>query len=328
VCSHAILITALLGFAVAEGKWLIAAVSAVPVTLLLLWKRPLTTFAGAVSVEEIRGGLIVGMIGVVVYPMLPTGTLDPWHLIDVRDAWIGVLAISGIGFLNYILLRVWGVRGVALTGLLGGFVNSRAVAVEMATRARSEPNLWPFAMSGILTANVAMLLRNAFVLTVIAIRTWRWDAIPFISMLATAATLALIVRGHAHSRVAFSPRIPVSLRHVLTFGLVFLVIGVLAQAAQRFLGHTGFLLIAFIGGLVSSASSVVAVAIVAGQGTVPPKIAAYAVILASMTTLLSNIPAVQMAGHDRGATKRLGLFSCLTVCAGLIGLFVAMLLPV
>lgn len=108
----------------------------------------------------------------------------------------------------------------------------------------------------------------------------------------------------------------------MTFGLVFLVIATAGEAAERFLGHAGFLLVAVMGGFVSSASSVVAAAVLAAQGKVQPDIAAYAVIVASMTTLLSNIPTVQLVGRDRKVTIRLLLWSGLTVAVGIVGLVV------
>jgi uncharacterized membrane protein (DUF4010 family) len=319
--SIAILTTALLGILVAQGLWLIVLICGVIVTALLAWKGELTEFAKAVTIQEIRGALIVGIIGVVIYPLLPAGPVDPWGLVNLRDAWVGVLGISGIGFLNYIVLRLWGVRGIAWTGVLGGFVNSRAVAVELAAWARADPSrMWPFAIFGILTANLAMLLRNALILAAIAPAAFPWAGLSLGCMLAVAAVLAVVY----HSRTAEPARLdlgpPVSLRHVLTFGLVFLVIATAGEAAERFLGHAGFLLVTVAGGLVSSASSVVAAAALAAQGKVQPDIAAYAVIVASMTTLLSNIPTVQLVGKDRNVTNRLLLWSVLTVAGGIVGL--------
>ncbi|SRR5579871_129192 len=324
--SIAMFVTALLGILVARGQLIPAAGCAVVMTALLRWKEPLSGFASAVTLQEIRGALIVGVIGFVVYPLLPIGAVDPWGLMNVRDAWIGVLAISGVGFLNYIVLRLWGARGVAWTGLLGGFVNSRAVAVELATRARADPRLWPFALFGILAANVAMVMRNMLILTALAPATWRWSATAFACMLATSATLALIARRRARHAVDLKPGTPVALRHVLAFGVIFLMIGTAGDLAQRILGHTGFLIVTVVGGLVSSASSVVATAVLAVQGKVPADIAAYAVILASMTTLATNIPAVQIAGKDHSATLRLAYLSAITVLAGIIGTVVPAML--
>jgi hypothetical protein len=112
----------------------------------------------------------------------------------------------------------------------------------------------------------------------------------------------------------------------LTFGVVFLAISTVGEIAQQSLGHVGFLVVTLLGGVVSSASSVVAAATLAGQGKVQPAVAAYAVVLASMTTLLSNVPAVQIAGQNWPRSIRIALLSGAIVLAGLIGLLIELAL--
>ena len=46
------------------------------------------------------------ILAFVVYPVLPPGTLDPWGLIDPREAWITVILIAALGFANYVLLKL------------------------------------------------------------------------------------------------------------------------------------------------------------------------------------------------------------------------------
>jgi len=48
--------------------------------------------------------------------------VDKWELVNPRQAWITVIVIAGIGFVNYVLLKVYGTRGVYVSGFLGGFV--------------------------------------------------------------------------------------------------------------------------------------------------------------------------------------------------------------
>ncbi len=319
--SVAMLATALLGILVAREQFLVAAGCGVIMTALLARKEELSGLAKVVTASEIRGALLLGMIGLVIYPLLPAGVVDPWGLVDLRDAWVAVLAISGIGFLNYLILRLWGARGIGWTGLLGGFVNSRAVAVELARRARGDSSrLWPFATFGMLTANVAMIVRNTLILALFAPQTLRWGWPALGLMFLVSVVLAVVHQTHAAEQMSLQLDSPVSLKPVLTFGVVFLAISTVGEVAQRALGHIGFLVVTMLGGVVSSASSVVAAATLAGQGKVQPAVAAYAVVLASMTTLLSNVPAMQIAGRNRSSSMRIALLSGAIVLAGLIGL--------
>jgi uncharacterized membrane protein (DUF4010 family) len=321
--SVAVLATSLLGILVAQRELILAGLCAVVVTGLLAWKEELSGFADSVTAAEVRGAIRLAMIGVVIYPLLPVGSVDPWGFVNLREAWVAVLAISAIGFLNYLILRIRGARGIGWTGLLGGFVNSRAVAVELARQARGDPaRFWPFAIFGILAANAAMVVRNTVILALFAPAALWWGWLPLGFMFGASVMLAIIHRTRSADQIHLQLESPVSLKPVLSFGLVFLAIGTAGEIAQRVLGHVGFLLVTVLGGLVSSASSVVAAAALAGRGTVQPGVAAYAVVLASMTTLLSNVPVVQIAGKSRPYSIRTAFLAAIVVLAGLLGLLI------
>jgi uncharacterized membrane protein (DUF4010 family) len=88
------------------------------------------------------------------------------------------------------------------------------------------------------------------------------------------------------------------------------------------------LLVAILGGLVSSASTTAAAGILGANGTLSPTLAGYGVILASMASLVFHAPVVQMAGRNRLLTVRLARLSALILAAGLAGLAAqALLMP-
>ncbi len=321
--SVALLATALLGILAAGGRdmQLVALACAVVITGLLAWKSEVVRFAGEVTIDEIRGALLLGVIGLVVYPILPRGTIDPWHLIDLRAAWTVVLVISGIAFTNYVLLRLYGTRGIRWTGLLGGLVNSTATVAELAGRARSHPGrLSEFVLTGILTANTAMLLRNGLILGVFntAALSYGWVAVAF--MLAASALITYFIRAKDTETAPLHMRSPISFRTALTFGAFFLLIALTAELANRTLGPGGFLLVAAIGGLVSSASTSAAAGILAAKGVLSPELAGYGVVITSMASLAFHVPVAQMAGRNRSMTLRLAIYSGVILAAGLAGL--------
>lgn len=321
--SVALLATALLGILAAGGRdmQLVALACGVVITGLLAWKSEVVRFAGEVTIDEIRGALLLGVIGLVVYPILPRGTIDPWHLIDLRAAWTVVLVISGIAFTNYVLLRLYGTRGIRWTGLLGGLVNSTATVAELAGRARSHPGrLSEFVLTGILTANTAMLLRNGLILGVFntAALSYGWMAVAF--MLAASALITYSIRAKDTETAPLHMRSPISFRTALTFGAFFLLIALTAELANRVFGQAGFLLVAAIGGLVSSASTSAAAGILAAKGVLSPELAGYGVVITSMASLAFHVPMAQMAGRNRSMTLRLAIYSGVILAAGLAGL--------
>lgn len=104
--------------------------------MLLAWKTELSRFAGGLQPAEIRSAVLLGLIGFVIYPVLPKHYIDPWQLFNPSDAWISVIAIAGIGFVNYVFLRIYSTRGLYLGALFGGLVNSSATVAELAARAK------------------------------------------------------------------------------------------------------------------------------------------------------------------------------------------------
>jgi uncharacterized membrane protein (DUF4010 family) len=319
--SVAVLATALLGVLVGQGLLLLAAACGVVVTMLLAWKAEMVRFAGEVTIDEIRGALLLGVIAIVVYPLLPVGPVDPWHIIDLRAAWTVVLVISAIAFTNYVLLRLYGTRGVRWTGLLGGLVNSTATVAELASRARSDPGrLSMYCLLGMLTADTAMLLRNGFILGVFDVRALSYGWLSVGVMLAASAVLAARVNVADTETAPLQMRSPISLRHALTFGVVFVAITLAGQLMYRWLGQSGFLLVSILGGLVSSASTSAAAGILAAKGSLAPQVAGYGVVLASMSSLIFHIPTARMAGLDRKDTRQLAVLSAIILAVGLAGL--------
>ncbi len=319
--SVALLGTALLGILVGQDRFLVAAACGVVITVLLAWKSEVVRFAGAVTIEEIRGALLLGVIGLVVYPLLPPGPVDRLRLIDLQAAWVVVLVISAIAFANYVLLRLYGTRGIRWTGLLGGLVNSTATVVELASRARANPGrLSVFALIGMLTANTAMLMRNGLVLGVFDSEalSYGWPAVGL--MLAASALVTYRIRVQDHETAPLRMQSPISVRHALTFGALFLLITVAAELSNRRFGQTGFLLVSFFGGLVSSASTSAAAGILAHKGALSHQLAGYGVVVTSMASLAFHIPTARMAGLDRAEMVRLALLSAVILAAGLAGL--------
>jgi uncharacterized membrane protein (DUF4010 family) len=325
--SVALLATAILGILVGEGQLLVAAACGVIMTGLLAWKAEVVKFAGEVTIEEIRGALLLGMIALVVYPLLPSGPIDPWGLIDLRAAWTVVLVITAIAFANYVLLRVYGTRGIRWTGLLGGLVNSTATVAELASRTRGDPvRLSVFALLGMLSANTAMLIRNGLILGIFARQAlaYGWLSVAFMLVVSVIVTNRIHVKETETAPLHLKS--PISVRHALTFGGLFVIIALTAELANRTFGETGFLLVSALGGLVSSASTSAAAGVLAAKGALPPELAGYGVVFTSMASLAFHVPMAQMAGRNNTVTARLARLSMLILIAGVAGLVTQALL--
>jgi uncharacterized membrane protein (DUF4010 family) len=230
-------------------------------TMLLAWKVELRRFAGGLQPAEIRSAVLLGLLGLVVYPILPDRFIDKWELVNPRQAWITVIVIAGIGFVNYVLLKVYGTRGVYVSGFLGGFVNSSTAAVELARPLGAGDTSSGVAVAALLLTIVAMFARNLLILALFSPKAVLTAVGPIFAM--TVLALIFVRReraGMENSAGEIDLESPVSLKRVLTFAGLFLLIQIVSTLGGRYFGKIGFLGISVLGGLVSSASTSAAAA--------------------------------------------------------------------
>jgi|DewCreStandDraft_3_1066083.scaffolds.fasta_scaffold02979_3 uncharacterized membrane protein (DUF4010 family) len=323
--SIALLATHLLGILIGQGSFLLATAIGITMTFLLAWKAEMTRFATALSLEELRSVVLFGLLSFVIYPLLPPGYVDRWRLINLRAAWLAVIVISAIGFVNYILLRLYGMRGVQYTGFLGGLVNSTATVAEVGRRLDVEKEgLSRTLLDTMLLSNAAMLLRNGAILAAFYPRglLHGWLAVGLMMVV----TFLLVFARRGTDRVepsnGVSLEFPFSLRQALGFGFLFLVISGGINLAERWIGTAGLYGIAFLGGLVSSASTSAALAILAAQGRATEMTAGVSVVLTSMASLIFHIPVARVASRSGRFAWQLAGRSFVILSAGLLGLMV------
>jgi uncharacterized membrane protein (DUF4010 family) len=285
--SAALLVTYALGVLVGLGHTFTPVASAILMTLLLAWKVELRKFAGGVSVEELRGAVLLGLIGLVIYPVLPNRFIDPWELVNLRQAWVSVVVIASIAFINYVLLRLYSTRGLYWTAILGGMVNSRAAIAELMTVVTDSRTT----VVVVLLATVAMFIRNAVLLALFAPRSLLTAAGPLFAM----ACVALLLRG---SRPEDEPgkeltlHSPISLKKVLGYGILFIAIQVIGTLAERVFGNIGFMAASGISAVASSASATAAAANLSASAKITPALAGTATVIASMASALTDVPLV------------------------------------
>jgi uncharacterized membrane protein (DUF4010 family) len=321
--SVALIVTFILGVLAGQGHLFTPTTSAILMTMLLAWKTELQRFAGDLKLSEIRGAVLLGLIGFVIYPLLPNRFIDSWHLLNPRQSWLIVIIVAGLGFANYVLLRIFSNRGLYYTAVLGGLVNSTATAAELSRTVPSdETDENNTIVALVLLTSVAMFVRNLVILAIFAPASLSIAIWPLLAMTAGAVIFAWKERKRGTEPVR-SLRLdsPVSLRHVLNLGGLFVVMEIVGTIGARFLGKFGFLALSLLGGTVSSASTTAAAATMAIHGKLSPDVAGVATVFASIASALVNLPLVQRQSHNKRLTRNLATISLLLVAAGLVVLF-------
>jgi len=322
--SVALIIVFLLGVLVGDGHLFTTVACAIVVTMLLSLKPQFHAFAGGLRQEEVRSAILLGLLGFVIWPLLPNRFIDRWGLVDPREAWVIVIVVASLGFINYVLLRLYGSKGIYPTAILGGLVNSTATVAEMVTTLPST-GLIKATVPVVLLISVAMFSRNLIILAIFSPHSVRSAILPLLAM-------SLIAVGWAYRERKKSKDVqtdgkltltsPISLKKVLTFAGLFIGIQILGTVAQRMFGSSGLQVISVLGGLVSSAGTTAAAADLVMHGKILAGEAGTATVLTSIASLLVDLAIVSKQIRDKSVVRDLSIASLLQAAAGIAVLVV------
>ncbi len=320
--SAALIVNYLLGVLVGLGHIFTPVAGAIVMTMLLAWKTELSRFAGGLQPSEIRSAVLLGLIGFVIYPVLPNRYVDPWQLFNPSDAWISVIAIAGIGFVNYVLLRIYSTRGLYLSALFGGLVNSSATVAEIAGRAVETGMIAPTTTLCLLTT-IAMFARNLILATLFSPKSLSATLVPLLAMTLVAGLWMWRDRA-IEETVPGTLKLasPISLTKVLWFGTLFIAIQIAGSLLTRRFGSYGMLATGVFGGLVSSASTTAAAATLAMHGNISPALAGSTTVLASLSSAAVNLPIVWRAAKNKAIVRRLSVEVFTVVAMGIAAVVV------
>ena len=315
--SAALMLNYLLGVLVGLGHIFTPVAGAIVMTMLLAWKTELSRFAGGLQPYEIRSAVLLGLIGFVIYPVLPNRYIDPWQLFNPRDAWISVIAIAGIGFVNYVLLRIYSTRGLYLGAIFGGLVNSSATIAELGARVHSI-NMVNRITTLCLLTTIAMFARNLILATIFSPASLSATLVPLLAMTLVTAFWIWRDRGTEENVTGtLTLASPVSLSKVIWFGTLFIAIQIAGTLLTRYFGNYGMLATGVFGGLVSSASTTAAAATMAMHGKITPALAGSATVLTSLASAAVNLPIVWRTTKNTAVMKSLTFKMSTVVATGI-----------
>lgn len=323
--SAALIVDYVLGVLIGLGHIFTPVAGAIIMTMLLALKSELNKFAGGLLRSEIRSAILLGLIGFVIYPVLPDRYIDPWQLFNPSDAWISIIAIAGIGFINYVCLRIFSTGGLYLGAIFGGLVNSSATVAEVSSRAQSTGVSSKMTALCMLTT-IAMFVRNLIIVTLFTPASLSATLVPLIAMSLVAGLFIIkdkpFESDNASKGAALKLDTPISIKKVLWFGMLFIIIQVSGILITRLFGSYGLLATGAVGGLVSSASTTAAAATMAMHGKISPALAGSVAIVSSLASAAINLPIIWRIVRDKAVLKKLTIQIVTVIATGVI--FVAL----
>lgn len=290
----AMLVVFLLGV-LAMREIALAAGLAVAVALLLSMKSRVHRFVQHVLTEqELHDALLLAAAAIIVLPLLPDRTLDPWRVLNLRKLWLLVVIVMGINAAGHVALRAFGARtGLLLAGLAGGFASSTATIASMGAMSKKNPRLAMACAGAGVVSNVSTIVQLMVISAALSPELLQvlWPpvaaagvAIVLFASGATWATRNLAVDDAHITGRAFEPR------HALVFVAIVATVMVLSAAMLAWLGDAGLNVTLAVSGLADVHAAVASAAQLVALGRIPPHAAIPGITLAlaanSMTKLV------------------------------------------
>jgi uncharacterized membrane protein (DUF4010 family) len=252
---------------------------------------------------EMLDAITFAAAAIVILPMLPDESIDPWGAINPFVLWRLVVIMMAITSAGYMALRWIGPRyGLAVTGLASGFVSSSATIGAMGARAKEQGGLLPAAVAGAAASTVATFAQLAMLIGVASPELLRAVAAPLIGGGGAAALFALVMAlrarrapipdGIEHGR-------PFRWKPILAFVAVVGAVTLISVLLRAQVGASGALLGAVAGALADVHASASALSAMHATHSIDTAGATLALLAAISTNSVTKIVFAISAGPRR-----------------------------
>lgn len=311
----ALVVTYLLG-ALAMTRSTLAVAVGVVVTILLASRSWLHDIVrNRLSRDEVNDGLLLAASALVVLPLIPDRTVDPWGVLNPRMVWtlaVLFMAINGVG---YLALRVFGAsKGLPLAGFASGFVSSTATHGAFGTKARTNPEVLGAAVAGTALSSVATVAQLALVIAVTNPSLLNAMSIPLLLSGAFAAayggfftwrTLREEKNGELPLGRAFNPRTAIG------FALLMSAVIVGSALLVKWMGSQGALVAAAVSGFADAHAAAASSGTLLRAGSITLPDAATSILLGFSTNAITKLVLATTSG---------GAAFALRLAPGLVGM--------
>lgn len=301
------LATYLLGGLVLFGQVKTAVVVAISLVVLLASKERLHALSRKFSRMDVYHALQFAAVTGIILPLVPDKPYGPYGAFNPHTIWLMVVLVSGLGFLGYVAMRIFGEgRGLAMTGLLGGLASSTATTLAMSRQSREAPDTGKVCALAVTLACTVMLARVAVLVGAVSLPLLVSLA-PWLLLMAvpgaafSVANRRSFLSGDHSSAGPREVRNPLSLRVAIQFALLYALIVLVVRWANATFGGAGVYLASFLSGLTDLDAISLSLSQLAGAGGLDMHNATRALLVAAGANSLLKLGLASTLG---GASMR------------------------
>lgn len=274
----AALLTLALGATAARGHYALASVCGGAAVLLLASRGALHAALERTSEAELKALMRLVLVVFVILPLLPDVGLGPFGL-NPRRLWLVVVTCGAISMVGYGLSRwLGGHRGTLITAAVGALVSSTAVTLDAARRIR-DAGASPAQDAAVALAQAVMMARALLLVALLAPAVLPNLAALVLPGLVPSALIAAALYWRSRAGAdGLEPRPvrPPGLGLALLFAATVAVVSTLAGWTEQRFGSDSAAIVIAVGGLADIDSAIASLATLP-EGTIPARIAGYAI---------------------------------------------------
>jgi uncharacterized membrane protein (DUF4010 family) len=296
----------------------VGAVAGMTMALLAL-KRPLHGFVARISEDDVYATVKFVLLALVFIPVLPNHAYGPYGAINPFKVGVFTALVAAISFAGYVAVRwLGGQRGAIVTGLFGGLASSTAVTLTFAARTKEQKEMLGIAAIAIVAASATMFARMLVILGIRDRELLVMLALPLGAMALTgwAGSFFLYRRETSRKGSDVSLKNPFELKRALQFGVLYVIVSVVAKGAQAYAGKLGLYASAVVAGIADVDAITLSMTELHLSGT-EAREAGTSIVLAAVTnTIVKAVMAAVVGGWPLG--KKVGIVLVTSVAVGAV----------
>lgn len=288
-------------------------------TLILFSREAAHKFARHLKRKELRDVIIFSILAFIILPILPDKYLDPLQIFNPYLIWLSIVLILAISFLGYVGVKIFGSKGLIISGFFGGLFSSTFVTATMAERIKEKEKLFYPSISAIFLSFSTAYLRLLTILLIFNFKLLDYLLFPLLLLsILTACFIYPFIKGRKSKREMVKLKSPLSFKAAFQFGLVLILILAFIKITLRIFPEEGIYLVSFLSGM----ADVDAITISLSVSEIYLDLVAKCIILATISnTIFKFFLLNSIAGF--GISKRVILqFSFLLIISFLLFLLI------
>lgn len=288
------IITFSLGLMVSLGETTNSVIIAVVVTLILRFKSTLHMGVAALKGRELTGIIQLALMSLVLLPILPDRTLDPWDVLNPYQIWLMVVLIATLSLVGYFAIRLLGAKGgVIITSIFGGLASSTAVTISLSRLSMIHTSMPKLLAGAILLSSAIMFPRMLIEVAVVnpLLLTNLYIPLGGMMLITTISAALLLLKPAPYTPPINEPtyeKSPFQPVPALIFGAALVVILLLSHIAINYAGEEAIILVAFISALTDADAPTLVLANMA-KGSINEEIATLGILVTATTNTFVKI---------------------------------------